>query len=81
MQKPARPQLYCVAPFTRRPSGLEAADIIRCANEATAFRRGRAMMARVDGLVFFKIDCREDGDVWEAVETLATVGDVPTEAA
>jgi len=39
------------------------------------------MMPRVDGMVFFKIECREDGDIWSEVELLATVGDVPSEAA
>lgn len=38
------------------------------------------MMHRMDGLVFFKIECRADGDIWTEVETLATVGDVPPEA-
>ncbi|WP_292223838.1 hypothetical protein [Brevundimonas sp.] len=37
------------------------------------------MMPRVDGMVFFKIECREDGDIWSEVELLATVGEVPPE--
>lgn len=59
---------------------LEAQDILTCTSEDAVFKRGKAMMHRMDGLVFFKIECGEDGDVWSAVETLATVGDVPPEA-
>ena len=71
---------YHVAPFKRRGEKLEALDVLTCVSEDAAFRRGKAMMHRMDGLVFFKIECREEGDVWSAVETLATVGDVPPEA-
>lgn len=72
---------YYVAPFKRRPGSLEPRDLVVCEDEDTAFRRGRAMMERVDGLVFFRIETAEDGDVWSEVELLATVGDVPAEAA
>lgn len=70
---------YCVAPFRRRKGELEPRDIVECLDENTAFRRGKAMMPRVDGMVFFKIECREDGDIWSEVELLATVGEVPPE--
>lgn len=72
---------YCVAPFRRQNGQLEPRDILECPDETAAFRRGKAMMHRMDGLVFFKIECAEDGDVWSEVELLATVGDVPSEAA
>lgn len=72
---------YCVAPFRRQKGQLEPRDIVECEDEDAAFKRGRSMMARVDGLVFFKIECAEDGDIWSEVELLATVGDVPSEAA
>jgi len=71
---------YCVAPFRRQKGQLEPRDIVECDDEDTVFKRGRSMMDRVDGMVFFKIECREDGDVWSEVELLATVGDVPPEA-
>lgn len=71
---------YHVAPFKRRSGKLSAGDLLTFPDEEAAFRKGRAMMGRVDGLVFFKIECREEGDIWSAVETLATVGDVPPEA-
>ncbi len=70
----------CVAPFKRRGGQLLGEDVIACATEDAAFKRGKAMMHRMDGLVFFKIECREDGDIWTDIETLATVGDVPPEA-
>lgn len=69
-----------VAQFQRRRGELASGELLTFPDEAAAFRRGKAMMDRVDGLVFFKIECGEDGDVWSAVETLATVGDVPPEA-
>lgn len=72
---------YCVAPFNRRDGQLRELEVLAFNNETAAFKRGRAMMRRVDGLVFFKIECGEDGDVWSRVELLATVGDVPEEAA
>lgn len=71
---------FCVAPFKRMNGQLLIQEVIACATEDAAFKRGKAMMHRMDGLVFFKIECREDGDVWTEVETLATVGDVPPEA-
>lgn len=75
-----RARSFCVAPFKRMNGQLLGQEVIACATEDAAFKRGKAMMHRMDGLVFFKIECREDGDVWTEVETLATVGDVPTEA-
>lgn len=71
---------FCVAPFKRRNGQLLSQEVIACATEDAAFKRGKAMMHRMDGLVFFKIECREDGDVWTEVETLASLGDVPPEA-
>jgi hypothetical protein len=76
----AKQHTYYVAPFQRRAGRLLAAELIECADEASAFKRGKAMMPRTDGLVFFKIECGGDGDVWSQVDTLATVGDVPPEA-
>jgi hypothetical protein len=69
-----------VAPFKRRQGALIGHEVMEFASEAKAFRKGKAMMSRVDGLVFFKIECAEDGDVWSRMELLATVGDVPEEA-
>lgn len=73
-------QTYHVAPFKRRRGELAAGELLTFPSEDAAFRRGKAMMGRVDGLVFFKIECAEDGDVWSEVELLATVGEVPPEA-
>lgn len=69
-----------MAAFKRRRGQLQKQDLMTFTSEDAAFRRGKAMMHRMDGLVFFKIECRDDGDVWTEVETLATVGDVPPEA-
>lgn len=77
--KPA--SIFYVAPFKRLGSGLAGQEMLACKDEAAAFRRGKAMLQRVDGMVFFRIECAEDGDVWSRVETLATVGDVPNECA
>lgn len=73
-------QTYHVAQFKRRRGALAAGELLAFPSEAAAFRKGKAMMGRVDGLVFFKIQSGEDGDVWSEVELLATVGDVPPEA-
>lgn len=75
-----RDRTYHVAQFKRRRGKLAEGDLLTFPDEAAAFRQGKAMMGRVDGLVFFKIECGEEGDIWSAVETLATVGDVPQEA-
>lgn len=75
-----KPKPYHVASFKRRQGELAHGELLKFQTEAKAFRQGKAMMDRVDGLVFFKIDCYEDGDVWSVVETIATVGDVPPEA-
>lgn len=71
---------YYVAPFKRCRGQLWGQDLMGFASEDAAFRRGKALMDRVDGLVFFKIECTEEGDIWSRVETLATIGDVPPEA-
>ncbi|WP_447910544.1 hypothetical protein [Brevundimonas bullata] len=73
-------QTYHLAQFKRWRGELAAGELLSFASEDAAFRRGKAMMARVDGMVFFKIQSGEDGDVWSEVELLATVGDVPPEA-
>ena len=74
------PATFIVAPFVRRRGQLQPREWIVCRDEGAAYRRGKAMMARTDGLVFFKIDTSEEGDVWSRVELLASVGDVPPEA-
>lgn len=76
----SKPKPYRVAQFKRRQGELACGELLAFRSEAQAFRQGKAMMGRVDGLVFFKIECSEDGDTWSVVETLATVGDVPPEA-
>lgn len=72
--------IYYVAPFRRRAGQLREQDLVTCTDEDTCFRLGRNMMRRMDGLVFFRIECSEDGDVWSRADLLATVGDVPDEA-
>lgn len=75
-----RAHSFCVAPFKRKNGELLGQEVVAFATEDAAFRRGRAMMHRMDGLVFFKIECGEREDVWTRVETLATIGVVPPEA-
>lgn len=70
---------YWVAPFKRRKGQLLEQDLMAFASEDAAFKRGKAMMHRVDGMVFFKIECRDDGDTWSEVEMLGAVGEVPPE--
>lgn len=77
----ARKQRYIVAPFRRRAGALQPQDLIECGDEVAAFKRGKAALPSSDGMVFFKIECREDGDVWSEVELLASVGDVPSDVA
>lgn len=76
----AKRHTYHVAPYQRRAGVLRPAEVIECESEDKAFQRGKAMMGRTSGLVFFKIECGEDEDVWRRIDTLATVGDVPPEA-
>lgn len=71
---------FYVAPYQRRAGELWPAEVVQCRDEAAAIRRGKAMMPRTAGLVFFRIECGAEEDVWRQVETLATVGDVPPEA-
>ena len=72
---------FCALPFKRLAGTLMAGDLVECSDEDTAFRRGKALRKATDGMVYFKIECAEDGDVWSQVELLATDGDVPAEAA
>ena len=72
---------YCALPFKRHGGELTAGDLVECADENTAFRRGKALRKATDGMVYFRIDCADDGDVWSQVELLASDGDVPAEAA
>lgn len=74
--------LYFVQAYRRREAQLEPSETINCGNdEDLAFRRGRSMAHRVDGLAFFRIDTSASGDQWTEIEVLTSVGDVPSEAA
>lgn len=72
---------FIVQPFTRRNGELMAAELLHCASEADAFKRGKRMADRVAGAVFYRIETSASGDQWTEVEVLATIGDVPSEAA
>lgn len=70
---------YVLQPFTRRGARLAPAEPLLCRDEAEVFRRGRAMMDRMAGLVFYRIDTGASGDQWTEVDLLATAGEVPPE--
>lgn len=74
-------QAYVVQPFKRRNGELHPVDMLRCETEAQAFKRGKQMAGRVDGAVFYRIETSASGDQWTEVEVLATIGEVPSEAA
>jgi len=74
-------EVFCLVPFRRRQGELKPQDRFVCEDEDQLFRRGRVAAAVHDGVAFFKIECTEDGDTWEPVEVLTTVGDVPAEDA
>lgn len=71
---------YYVASYRRRRGRLVQAEVWRCADEAAAFRRGKRMLRRCAGLVWYRVLAGRDDDVWSRVETLASVGDVPEAA-
>ena len=71
---------YCALPFKRHGGELKPGDLVECDDVRTAFRRGKALRPGVDGVVYFKIESGEDGDVWSEVELLCADGDVPAEA-
>jgi len=72
---------FIVQPFVRRSGELEPADMVRCETEADAFKLGKRMAPRIAGIVFYRIETSASGDQWTEVEVLATIGDVPSEAA
>lgn len=72
---------FIVQPFKRRNGELEAREAVHCTSEAEAFRRGKQMSGRVSGAVFYRIETGASGDQWTEIEVLATIGDVPSEAA
>lgn len=76
-----QPHTFFVLPFRRRQGALEPGELIGCIDEEVAAKRGRAMVGRVSGLAFFRIDTAASGDQWTEIEVLATIGDVPEEAA
>ncbi len=70
--------LFFIQAYRRRRAALETVETIACgADEDLAFRRGRSMAHRVEGLVFFRIDTSASGDQWTEVEVLCTHGEVP----
>lgn len=74
--------LFFVQAYRRRDAGLEPVETIACGNdEDLAFRRGRTMAHRVEGLAFFRIDTGASGDQWTEVEVICTHGEVPKEVA
>lgn len=70
---------FIVQPFKRRSGELTPSELLRCNSEAAAFRRGKQMQSRVDGMIFYRIETSASGDQWVELEVLATVGDVPAE--
>lgn len=72
---------YFLQPFLMRSGALQAADLVRCDSEDEVFRQGRQMQGRVAGAVFYRIETSASGDQWTEVEILATVGEIPSEAA
>ena len=77
----AKEPVYVVQSYRRQKGELTRGDAFEGSSEDAVFRRGRAMQARVAGLVFYKIATSAEGDVWSEVELLAKTGDVPSEAA
>lgn len=72
--------VYRVQAYQRRGEELRAGEAYDYACEDRAFRRGRAMQKRVEGLLFFKIETSSDGDTWTEIEVLAAAGDVPPQS-
>lgn len=68
---------FCLIPYRRRLGVLAPQREEVFQTEAQLFRHGRAVATANDGVAFFRIECREDGDYWEPVECLTTVGEVP----
>lgn len=61
-----------IAPFKRRGRRLEPREVVLCRDEDAAGRRGRRMLERYDAMIFYRISCSEEGDIW--TEVLGTVG-------
>ena len=72
---------FFVQPFARRGGALIAAELVACDSEEQAFRKGKQMASRVTGAVFYRIETGASGDQWTEIEVLATIGEVPCEAA
>lgn len=73
-------EAFYIAPFHRRDGTLRPGELVQCRDEAAAFRRGKRMMPGVAGLAWIRVKPGR-GDWWSRAELLATVGDVPLEAA
>lgn len=76
---PPRPH-YALQPFVRQNGALRAGELLREDDEDRVFKRGKAMSARVAGMVFFKITTSAEGDEWAEIEMICTDGEVPREA-
>jgi len=72
---------FFVQPFAKRAGELLPAELVACESEEQAFRRGKQMASRVSGAVFYRIETTASGDQWTEIEVLATIGEVPSEAA
>lgn len=72
--------LFVVQAYRRRRGGLSLSETYLAMTEDAVFRRGRAMQARVDGLLFFKISRQVVAEGRDDLELLAATGDVPSEA-
>lgn len=73
--------IFVAQPFRLNGGALEPREPVATTCEAEMYRRGVAMADRMDGLVFYRIDCSASGDQWTEVELLTTTGKVPAEAA
>lgn len=74
-------EMFYLQPFRRRAGDLTPCELVEGRDEDDVFRRGRAMLHRVDGMRFYRIDCSASGDQWTEVELLAAVGEAGGEEA
>lgn len=74
-------EIFYLQPFRRRAGDLTPCEPVVARDEDDVFRRGRAMLHRVDGMRFYRIDCSASGDQWTEIELLASVGTTDDEAA
>ena len=73
--------IYCVETFWKSAKRWERAQLRQFGDESEARQTGKALSARMPGVLVYSVTGEPSADYWEDPAIIARYGDVPAEAA